>query len=135
MTLNDLSAKWQELRDKSLGRGGMSALVSPLLASDVALDYQRFRAWLEAIARVPTSLVTAGDEASEHLEVLRALIARAQHEGVAIDAPPTLSEQLEQGAQALVDVAHTVKLVVGGALLVGLAYVVANALGRRGSHG
>ncbi len=134
MTLDDLSAKWQELRDKSLGRGGMSALVSDRLASDIALDYQRFRAWVEEIARVPTSLVTAGSDAADQLEVLRALIARAQLEGVHIEAPPTLSEQLEQGAQALVDVAQTVKLVVGGAVLVGLAYVIASALSRRRSN-
>jgi len=96
MTLAELQESWQKLRDRTLGRGGLSRVVSADLASAIEQDYAAYRQWYESVIGSPLAALWRSGEAERHLETLRALTARAHSEGVEdLEIPQTFAEVIE----------------------------------------
>lgn len=101
MTLAELQERWQELRDRTLGRGGMTRVVSADLAIAIEQDYAAYRQWYESVIGSPLAALWRSSEAAQHLDTLRALTARAQGEGVEIEVPKSIAEVLEEIAEEI----------------------------------
>lgn len=93
MTLNELSEAWNELRNRTLGRG-LSPLVSAGLATRIANHYERWRKYLETAG--PLDDLAASVQASDWLARYRELADAAKAEGVSLpnELAPQITEQL-----------------------------------------
>jgi NAD-specific glutamate dehydrogenase len=116
VTLIELSAAYNDLRNATLGRG-VKPLVSAALAERVGVAYEKWRAYYGS-AGVQADLA-ASVTASEYVDAYRALVDAAASEGVKVNALPTTP--FEKGKVAI-EITGFGALAVAAAVI-GLFYV------------
>lgn len=119
MTLSELSAAWNELRNAALGRG-TAALVSPALADEISDAYESFRAWLAE--QGPSADLAASVTASEWVELYRELAADVRAELPDAQFRALATTPVER-AQSAVDTGRSVLFVAAVAGAVALVFL------------
>lgn len=132
-TLQQLSDRWNLLRNTTLGRGNtLPKGVSPQLAETVGEAYEHFRAWLIGwqgpLAEVTSEAVLTGEAAewADHYVELAAEVSRATGKPLPGRPVPTAQQAIHDVASAVLP---TAVLVAGGLVVVALA--VSSLRGRR----
>ena len=97
MTLTELSAAWNDLRNATLGRTA-KPLVSATLANRIGVEWERWRVYYEHAG--VTADLAASVAASEYVDAYRQLVDAAAAEGVKVNAlPETNYEKARMGVQ------------------------------------
>jgi hypothetical protein len=118
MTLTELSAAWNDLRNAALGRGEARPIKVPLaLGLEVGIAYEEWRAYLASRGPLESAIPEL-----QWLEKYRALAAKVKAAGVNFEAPPaTLLEQAAalpgQAAGALGHTVQTIAIAFGAVVL------------------
>lgn len=87
MTITELSAAWNDLRNAALGRG-TKPNVSAALAARVGSEYDAWRAYFETAPPTEDADMPAVTLQGDWLNRYRVLVAAVQSEGVSVAALP-----------------------------------------------
>lgn len=128
-----LSDYWNQLRNAALGRG-LSPNVSPVLATLVGEQYEKWRTWLEsqgALDSIVNALPFTDEELAMQTRQYNAARTAVSTELPDSSLPPALQEgtALEHAAEAVEKAAGKAAVVLGLGIAAGLGFVLVQKFG------
>ncbi len=130
-----LSDYWNQLRNAALGRG-LAPNVSPVLATLIGEQYEKWRVWLEAqgaLESIMDALPFTDDELAMQVRQYNAARTTVSTELPASSLPPALQEgtSIENATEAIKEAGGKIAVAVGLGVAAGIGFALWQKFGKR----